>query len=318
MSLDLLDILSYTRQAGTVGEIQFVNALVFELEALGFKPEADGYGNIIVDNGGETLFTSHTDTCHRQVGSTHQELCVDDEFGMVSLACPNEGSVLGADDGTGIYIMLQMLTANVKGMFIFFRDEEIGGLGSEFFVKTSMAGYGSRFKRAVAFDRKGDSEIITHQYGGRCCSDAFALALGKSLKSIDNTLDLRPSNLGSFTDTANFVDWIPECTNIAVGYMNQHTCDEIQDLEYLDRLIPALIKVDWERLPVERQVGQYEDDYDYGYYDSWSSYRNPTWVASDLEDYIDEIVTGGEDAALGLVIGNPNKAAELLDYLING
>ena len=33
---------------------------------------------------------------------------------------------------------------------------------------------------------------------------------------------------GSFTDTANYTDIIPECTNLSCGYYNAHTQSEYQ------------------------------------------------------------------------------------------
>ena len=62
---------------------------------------------------------------------------------------------------------------------------------------------------------------------------------------------MAPSSGGSFTDSANYTHLIAECTNVAVGYFDQHTAREKFDLEWLERhLIPALIKVDWDNLPV--------------------------------------------------------------------
>jgi hypothetical protein len=64
---------------------------------------------------------------------------------------------------------------------------------------------------------------------------------------------MTPSSGGTFTDSANYTHLIAECTNVAVGYFDQHTAREKFDLEWLERhLIPALIKVDWDNLPVQR------------------------------------------------------------------
>ena len=37
---------------------------------------------------------------------------------------------LGADDGAGVFLMLEMIDANVEGTYIFHRGEERGGWGS--------------------------------------------------------------------------------------------------------------------------------------------------------------------------------------------
>jgi hypothetical protein len=51
------------------------------------------------------------------------------------------------------------------------------------------------------------------------------------------------------------MDDIAECTNISVGYFNEHTVDEYQNLTYLEDLCKGVVKVDWENLPVVREPG---------------------------------------------------------------
>ena len=46
--------------------------------------------------------------------------------------------------------------------------------------------------------------------------DAFGESLCKELNKSGMKLGLR--SLGVFTDSANFIDVVPECTNISVGY----------------------------------------------------------------------------------------------------
>ena len=230
---ELHEILELRRPHESKTEDEFVTELVKRLTAEGFSPIQDDFGNVTVDNGGTTVFTCHTDTVHASKSEGKQVLVVD-SFGMMMLAEPKQGDVLGADDGAGIYVLLQLLQAGVKGRYVFFRAEEVGGLGSEFYAKENEEVL-MRYRHAVAFDRKGVSEIITHQWGGRCCSDEFAIALNKQLG-----MSLKPSNGGTFTDTANLTHLISECTNVAVGYYDQHTAAETQDTQYLERLNQGL------------------------------------------------------------------------------
>ena len=60
---------------------------------------------------------------------------------------------------------------------------------------------------------------------------------------------------GSFTDTANYTDYISECTNLSVGYFNAHSGNEQQDLVYVREFRDALIKVDWNKVVAKREVG---------------------------------------------------------------
>jgi transcriptional regulator with XRE-family HTH domain len=52
---------------------------------------------------------------------------------------------------------------------------------------------------------------------------------------------------------------IAECTNISVGYYNEHRGTEMQNISYLKRLAEASVKVDWENLPIKRKVGYNEE-----------------------------------------------------------
>jgi hypothetical protein len=101
----------------------------------------------------------------------------------------------------------------------------------------------------VAFDRKGTGDIIDHQRGGRCCSDIFVKALSAQLKEQGLTY---AAATGSFTDTANYRDTIPECTNLSCGYYNEHGPSEWLDVAHLHALRDAVVKIDWESLPAAR------------------------------------------------------------------
>jgi hypothetical protein len=78
-----------------------------------------------------------------------------------------------------------------------------------------------------------------------------------------------------YTDTAEFTDDIPECTNISVGYYNEHGDRENLDIVHFAALAVACAKLDWEALPVDRDptVPDYKS-YKYGNYDTawWSGY----------------------------------------------
>ena len=68
----------------------------------------------------------------------------------------------------------------------------------------------------------------------------------------------KPDDTGVYTDSAEFVDSIPECTNISVGYQSEHTFRESQDLYHLNKLAQACLDVEWEKLPTKRVAGTKE------------------------------------------------------------
>jgi hypothetical protein len=139
-----------------------------------------------------------------------------------------------------------MIRAGVAGTYVFHRDEEIGGGGSEFVAE--MDGWLDGIKFAVAFDRKGTGDIITHQGGRRCASEAFARSLAEALRPLDYVA----SDGGSFTDTANYMGIVPECTNISVGYHKQHTGHEWLDVGHLVRLRDIMVTANFDDLVCER------------------------------------------------------------------
>jgi hypothetical protein len=205
---------------------------------------------IVTDPASRTLFSCHTDTVHRDSGT--QQLLLDENQNIL---WKNDGTPLGADDGAGMWLLLNMIDAGVPGTYIFHRGEERGGIGSKAMANNEPEFLG-KFDRAVAFDRKKHGHIITHQGGERCCSTEFAAALAAAFNAVFPTspAPFAGNNTGSYTDTKEYVSLIPECTNISCGYENEHTKDEQLDVTYLEGLLAACLKIDWEMLPIKRDV----------------------------------------------------------------
>ena len=278
---DLLRMLTYRRPYGGETVDQFCAEFLDHIDAI----TIDGFGNRLITVGDDqpsTLFSSHTDTVHLDDG--RQKIIVDQFSGLVY---KDDDQPLGADCATGIYIMLKMIAAKIPGLYIFHAGEEIGGLGSAWIVENNPSLL-DNIDRAIAFDRKLDHSVITEQCSGRCCSDTFAQAIADQL---GGKFKIDPT--GSFTDTANYIDLVSECTNISVGYDCEHTAAEYQDLSFLDQLIPALIALDWQSLPIDR---------DHTAADCVPRY---TGIDSDpvIVDYLD---------AIHLIETDPDYAADLL------
>lgn len=239
---ELLEMLRYKRPARSRAEEKFINRFLRPLP--GFSQ--DDFGNVIIRVGeaSPTLWSSHTDTVHMRQGK--QDVLIDqDEYAFV-----NSGDCLGADCTTGVWLMVHMIRAGVPGLYVFHRDEEIGGRGSDWIVKNTpdlLTG----INYAIAFDRKRCDSVVTHQFGQRCCSDEFASSLIDVLGG-----GYKADDTGTFTDTANYVDLIGECTNISVGYWDQHTSLETQDLQFADALLDTLLTSDFSTLVAKREPGE--------------------------------------------------------------
>jgi len=225
-----------------------------EDEVLQFLPKLDkdivgNYYKIIGDKP-TTMFTCHLDTADRKQAVTRlYSIQIDDQEHIIT----DGTTVLGADDKAGTTVMLYMMAKNIPGLYYFFIGEERGGIGSRALADVyDEVDYLKDIKRCVSFDRRKTISVITSQAGGRCCSDDFGNALCEQYNK--NGLNLKIDPTGVFTDSASFIDDIPECTNVSVGYLNEHTGKEIQNMDYLIDLCKASVNVDWSNLPTIRTV----------------------------------------------------------------
>ncbi len=220
----------------------------------GLKKDQHGnYYTIIGDS--DTSFTCHLDTASR----TKEKIkLVQYKKDGQDFIMSDGTTILGADDKSGVAILMYMIHHNVPGVYWFFMGEERGGVGSGK-VANDIESYPfmSKIKKMVSFDRRNYYSVITSQFGTVCCSNEFGDSLCKELNKSGLKLNLDPT--GVFTDSANFIDIIPECTNVSVGYFNEHTSEELQNITYLERLAKACVACDWDKLVIKRKVG-FDDD----------------------------------------------------------
>lgn len=211
------------------------------LDRLKIHHDIDSHNNIFVEIGeSTTCFTSHTDTVDNKTGKN----VLIQENGYLKVS---GGGVLGADCGTGMYIMMRMILAEVPGLYVFFSTEEQGRIGSQKFEMPA------HINRCISFDRKGTNNLITTQSGEKGCSDEFANHFIAHFN-----LPFVKDPTGSYTDSYTFFDTVPECINLSVGYYYQHTKSECQDVQFAEDMVRACLNMDWEALPTVRDP---EEDY---------------------------------------------------------
>lgn len=253
-------IFSYGRPAGSANETYYVERFCKNPILMSMGMTEDSYsfdgkegGNLFLKIGKDpkVLFSCHTDTVDR--GSAFnagdkKEIILD--ISDMRIKKKNKSNpCLGADDGTGIWLCWELIKAGVEGFYIFHRAEEVGGRGSSYVANNDVEEL-KKYDFAVAFDRKDNFSIITQQVGQVCASQEFVDSLSEQLG-----MNHRADPTGSFTDTANYTDYISECTNLSVGYFNAHSGNEQQDLVYVRKFRDALIKVDWNKVVAKREVG---------------------------------------------------------------
>jgi hypothetical protein len=236
--------------------------------------EVDGNGNYFKKIGdSKVMFCGHLDTHCREYKRVWHVI----ENNIIKT---DGTTTLGGDDKAGITIMIKMMEANIPGTYYFFRGEEgvtspTGTWGSKQALK-SRKDFFTQFDKCVAFDRKAHTSIISEQMYTECCSSEFVKALEAEFKK--NGLDYKEDTTGMWCDSGVFLETIPECTNLSVGYKLEHTHNETQDIEHLEKLVEAAIKIDWESLPVKRDpskvtrsIGRYRYDWKYNWENNYGT-----------------------------------------------
>lgn len=295
----LLDMLTYKRPAYGEGEEAFLDKFVrpYCTHTNVTRTWSDTSGNLFfeVAGGSGQLFTCHSDTVHaKSLSDTpapfKQKVFYD---ANMMLAYKNDGLPLGADDAAGVWLCMQIIEAGIPCVVVVYRAEERGGIGSNESADADPEFY-QQFDSAVAFDRRGASDIITHQSCGRCASDKWAQALADQLNQ--HGLDYAPSDGGIFTDTSNLARLIPECSNISVGYEHEHSGNETLDVAHLLNLRDTVLKVRWSALPIERDPSKadswaefyrqdvvgFRADFGSGFSSGSTRYEPTTYTVEDL------------------------------------
>lgn len=217
----------------------------------GYKKDSIGNYYIEVGNS-ETLFTTHLDT----YSSKYEKVTHVIEGNMIKT---DGKTILGGDNKLGMTILLGMIERGIPGTYFFFIGEEpilSGGLFGSQNALQANPNFFKKFKRAVAFDRKEMASIVTRQKARFCCSKEFANKLSSVFTDLG--IDSKPDPNAYYTDTATFMDVIPECTNISAGGWHEHFVTEHVDIDYAERVMNVACKVKWEELPVEREIKDYQ------------------------------------------------------------
>ena len=210
--------------------------------------QKDGYGNYHITIGqSRTLFTSHLDTyCKRREKVNHV---------IKGRVIKTDGTtVLGGDNKNGVLVLLYMVLNNVPGTYYFFKGEEgiVTGEscnGSTWLLKNNPDVFG-KFDRAIAFDRRGKGSIVTKQRARHCCSDDFANAIVDDFGELGLKFK---KDYAYGTDSAVFMDIVPEITNISSGGEYEHSFMESTDINYTKKIAIAATQIDWEALPTVRK-----------------------------------------------------------------
>ncbi len=207
----------------------------------------DSIGNYYIKIGNsKTLFTSHLDTYSKRYEKVNHII-------RKSVIRTDETTILGGDNKNGVLILMYMIHNNIPGTYYFFIGEE-GIVTGESCNGSSEAlekypELFNNFDRAIAFDRRGEGSIVVKQRGRMTCSTEFADAL---VESFENNGLKFTKDYAYGTDSAVFLDVIPEITNISSSGKFEHSFLESTNIKYLKKVANASINIKWEELPTVR------------------------------------------------------------------
>ena len=193
---------------------------LFKLLAKKFKGKAIlSKGNFILVRGtAPVMLVAHLDTVHTE----HvKQICASKDGNI--LMSPQG---IGGDDRCGVFALVKVyLSAQFKPWLLFTCDEEVGGLGAQYFCQLHSQGLLPKeledLKFLVEIDRKGKNDAVYYD----CDNPDFeAYITGKGFTTA----------IGSFTDISLIA---PElgiaAVNLSSGYYNAHTLHEFINVNEL-------------------------------------------------------------------------------------
>ena len=269
------------------------------------------YENVLVGDGyiftkGDIpiLLTAHMDTVHEVTVKEFHE-----ENGIIK-----SPQGIGGDDRCGIYMILQLIERGFKPYIVFCEDEEIGGVGSNKFVKTELIEELKACKYLIELDRANSNDAVYYDCGN------------KEFKAfISETIGYKEA-FGSFSDISHLS---PACdrasVNLSCGYYKAHTTDEyvvLSEMENTIEKVAELLSLDYKDI----EAFDYQEDNIYPFYSSYNSYRSEEgYYEIDFYNEDKELDCDGVDAssyeeAIGIfLIMHPNLSYNNINdcYLID-
>lgn len=216
---ETLAIQSYSKD-----DLEMVTYIKNKLAQINVTVEEDGYGNIYVTKGVANDYpcvVSHVDTVHSIIEDYSVFETGDTLFAFDNTKRKQCG--IGGDDKVGVYITLQALLDIPILKTVFYRNEEIGRLGSHYSILNHKDWY-SNCNFVIEPDREGFFDLIVNSGGLEIASKEYL----DETRDIADKYDYRDI-IGVCTD----VDMLTaggigvSCLNLSCGYVGSHSSNEI-------------------------------------------------------------------------------------------
>ena len=221
------------------------------------------------------LLVAHMDTVHieriKEVYNIPVFLKEQDEV-QTHISSPQG---IGGDDRCGVWAIMQLIN-NYPCPVLFCEDEEVGGVGSDAFVKSKFCEPLSKeINYMIEIDRKGKTDAVYYSNDN------------KDFKEWIKTNTHFVEAFGTFTDISTLMPAMNVAgVNFSSGYYNQHTKSEYvvkEELDWVINEIGTLLS-----LQIPQKFEYVERKYGYGYLgrrysDMWGDY---------YDDYCDDYLYG--------------------------
>ena len=138
---------------------------------------------------------------------------------------------LGTDDRAGIYAIIMLIERGYKPSLIFTDLEEKGGQGAMTLIEQYHECPFADCRALIQLDRQGHKDAVFYECDNQDFTD-LVLSYGFDLE------------WGTFTDISIFgPTWEVAAVNLAVGYENEHTHQEIVHTDWLEETIDKVEKM---------------------------------------------------------------------------
>jgi len=260
-----------------------------------------GDGYIFTKGDIPILLTAHMDTVHEVTVKEFHE-----ENGIIK-----SPQGIGGDDRCGIYMILKLIERGYKPSVLFCEDEEIGGIGSNKFVKTELIEELKACKYLIELDRVNSNDAVYYDCGN------------KEFKEFISEVTGYKEAYGSFSDISHLS---PACdrasVNLSCGYYKAHTTDEyvvLSEMENTINKVAELLSLDYKDIEAfdyqENDVLSF-----YGSYRSEEGYYEIDFYNEDKELDYDGVDASSYEEAIGIfLIMHPNLSYNNINdcYLID-
>jgi hypothetical protein len=182
--------------------------------------EEDSYGNIYVTKGKASSYpaiVSHTDTVHSIVKDYRVYQQGDILFAFSSDKLGQVG--IGGDDKVGVFTCLQALIDLEYLKVVFYRNEEVGCIGSRHSIDNHKEWY-KDCNFVLQCDRKNTTDFITQSGGIQMCSENF---LNSCLPFMNEHGFVKATGLSTDVDKLVRAGIGVSCVNISSAYFNPHS-----------------------------------------------------------------------------------------------